>query len=240
MPENSHLRILIIDDNPAIHSDFTKILSTDSPTDDLNKFEKALFGKEIKKPETHLPLPHFYIDSASQGKEGVEKISKAMKENNPYALAFVDIRMPPGWDGVETIKHIWHLDPDMQIVICTAYSDYTWEETVEELGQKENLLILKKPFDHISVRQLSLALTKKWELLRESRDYTRQLEERVKERTFSLQQSLSITRGTLESSVDGILVVNNINKIIDYNNKFIEMWHVDESTINTGDPNKIF
>lgn len=133
---------------------------------------------------------------------------------------------PPGWDGIETIQHIWELDPDIQIVICTAYSDYTWEETVEKLGQKENLLILKKPFDNITVRQLACALTKKWQLMQESRQYTAVLEDRVKDRTSSLQQSLSVTRGTLESSADGILVIDNEGNVIDYNHKIKEMWNI--------------
>ena len=161
----------------------------------------------------------------------MEYIAKAIKEGSPYALAFVDIRMPPGWNGIETIKYIWEIDKDIQIVICTAYSDYSWEETVEQLGQRENLLILKKPFDHVAVRQLAMALTKKWQLLQESRSYTTKLEKNVKERTKSLEESLSITRGTLESSVDCILVVNNENTILDYNKKLLDLFRVPQSLL---------
>ena len=223
MQEPNNLRILIIDDNPEIHKDFIKILTADSlDRKHLDDLGQKIFGEESKQKA----LPAFHIDTASQGQEGVERIAKALNEGKPYALAFVDIRMPPGWDGIETIKHIWELDEDIQIVICTAYSDYSWEETVEHLGQRENLLILKKPFDHVAVRQLSMALTKKWQLLRESRVHTIELEKNVKERTKSLEESLSITRGTLESSVDGILVVNNENAIIDYNNKLLELFNI--------------
>ena len=182
MPDQSDLRMIIIDDNPQIHDDFIKILTTKS-SDTLKDLEQNLFGDTSKK----MQLPKFQIDTATQGKEGVEYIAEAKKQGHPYALAFVDIRMPPGWDGIETIKHIWEIDPDIQIVICTAYSDYSWEETVEQLGQKENLLILKKPFDHVAVRQLACALTKKWQLMQESRSYTETLEERVKERTQKIE-----------------------------------------------------
>ena len=171
----NNLRIIIIDDNPEIHKDFIKILATDqSSVEVLNDLEKALFAQEDIKP-AQLILPHFEIDTVSQGQEGVEYIKKALKEGKPYALAFVDVRMPPGWDGIETIKHIWELDRDMQIVICTAYSDYSWEETIDELGVNDNLLILKKPFDNVSVRQLACALTKKWQLMQESREHTESL-----------------------------------------------------------------
>ncbi|WP_324602954.1 response regulator, partial [Legionella drancourtii] len=178
-------------------------------------------------------LPHFQIDTALQGQEGVKLIKKAFKDGNPYALAFVDIRMPPGWDGIETIKHIWKIDPEIQMVICTAYSDYSWEETVEQLGKKDNLLILKKPFDNISVRQLAYSLTKKWQLLQERRNYTKRLEQQVKERTSSLQELLSVTRGTLESSADGILVLDRDNYVVDYNLKLLEMCNIPQSIIDT-------
>lgn len=234
------LRILIIDDNAAIHADFIKILTTNSIEENrLNNFEKQVFG-ESNNPIASTSLPEFQIDTALQGQEGVEKIAQAIKEGSPYALAFVDIRMPPGWDGVETTKRIWKLDPDIQVVICTAYSDYTWEETVEQLGQRENLLILKKPFDNIAVRQLSCALTKKWQLLQQSREYTSSLEQQVKERTQSLQESLSVTRGTLESAADAIIVVNKENGIIDYNNNLVQMFNIPESILETTDSNLLF
>ncbi|MDX1837274.1 GGDEF domain-containing response regulator [Legionella taurinensis] len=222
------LKIIVIDDNKAIHQDFIKILSVNE-ADDLSGVEKKLFG-DVGAPKKSV-LPYFQIDTASQGQEGAKMVEDAFKAGNPYALAFVDIRMPPGWDGVETVKHIWGIDPEIQVVICTAYSDYSWEETVDQLGQKENLLILKKPFDNIAVRQLAYALTKKWQLLQEKRDYTKMLEERVDERTNSLQELLSVARGTLESSADGILVLNNENQVVNYNNKLLEMCSIPQSLI---------
>lgn len=182
-------RILVIDDNPSIHHDFIKILN-EGVSSEIDYLGAELFGKKEEK----IPLPHFEIEVASQGQEGLVKVQKALEEGNPYSLAFVDIRMPPGWDGVETIKHIWELDKNIQIVICTAYSDYSWEETVNNLGMTDNLLILKKPFDTISVRQLASALTKKWELAGETRQHTSLLQQQVSERTLSLQQSLKELR----------------------------------------------
>ncbi|MCI5057146.1 MAG: EAL domain-containing protein, partial [Flavobacteriales bacterium] len=183
--------------------------------------------------------PQFQIDTATQGQEGFEKIKKSFEEKNPYALAFVDIRMPPGWDGIETIKHIWKIDPNIQIVICTAFSDYTWEETVEELGTTDNLLVLKKPFDVIAVRQLAAALTKKWRLMQEVKAYTEYLEKNIEEKTMSLRHSLSLTRSTLESSTDGIVVVNHEGNIIDFNKRFVELWKIPPSVLNTKDYNLI-
>lgn len=232
MTQNPDLRIIVIDDNPAIHQDFMKILLANkggAADTKMAELEKGIFGED----KAGSLLPKFTIDTATQGREGVEKIAQAIKDGNPYALAFVDVRMPPGWDGVETIKHIWELDPSIQVVICTAYSDYTWEETVEELGQHDNLLILKKPFDNIAVRQLACALTKKWQLGQEAKDYTSSLETRVQDRTESLKKSLSLMRATLESSADGVLVIDNEGLVSDSNTKFMEMWRIPLAILDT-------
>lgn len=234
MNQKPNLRIIVIDDNPSIHQDFMKILIAPKKQNEsdveLQNLERAIFGDN----DTQKYLPEFEIDTASQGKEGVQMIENALNEGHPYALAFVDIRMPPGWDGVETIKHIWALDTNIQVVICTAYSDYTWEETVEQLGRRDNLLILKKPFDNISVRQLACALTKKWQLLQESKQYTDSLEQRINDRTISLKKSLSLMRATLESSADGVLVTSADNKINDHNNKLSEMLKIPQSIYDSG------
>lgn len=136
------LRIIIIDDNPAIHQDFIKVLTMEKRSPLFDKLDRELFG-ESQQTEVLNLLPEFKIDTASQGAEGVAKIKQAYDEGNPYALAFVDIRMPPGWDGIETIKRMWEIDHDIQVVICSAYSDYSWEETVSNLGMTDNLLVLK-------------------------------------------------------------------------------------------------
>lgn len=229
-------RIIIIDDNTAIHQDFIKILKT-TMTSNIDNISQKLF--DTQEPNADVSLPIFEITTASQGQEGVEKIKQALNEGRPYALAFVDIRMPPGWDGIETIKHIWELDKDIQVVICTAYSDYTWEETIANLGKTDNLLILKKPFDNISVRQLACALTKKWELLKESRHYVHTLEKEVKDRTLSLEKSLSLIKSTFESSSDGILVVNIEGNVIDYNQKLVNMLQLPKEIIATRSEEKI-
>ena len=71
------------------------------------------------------------------------------------------MRMPPGWDGVETIEHLWHVDPELQVVLCTAFSDLAWDYVIQRLGHSDQLLILRKPFHAIEVWQLASALTQK-------------------------------------------------------------------------------
>ena len=154
-------RILIVDDNTSIHADFRKILCAEnSRKASVKKMGAVLFDKAQPAAEQM----GFELDSAYQGQEALEMVKKALAENRPYAMAFVDVRMPPGWDGVETIARIWEVNPELQIVVCTAYSDYSWEEMRAKVGQPDSLLVLKKPFDNIEVQQLAHALTKKWRL----------------------------------------------------------------------------
>src|SRR5688500_2884865 len=126
-------RILVIDDNPAIHSDIRKILAKPAPANpSLEDAESLLFGGA---PKAEVNPINFEIDSAFQGQEGLELVRKSFVEDKPYALAFVDVRMPPGWDGIETITRVWEIYPELQVVICTAYSDYSWEDITQRVGR---------------------------------------------------------------------------------------------------------
>jgi len=178
-------RILLIDDNESIHQDFRKILNPVMP----GKATLASAAAEIfGQTGSQLSEEEFEIDSAFQGEEGLEKVRKSLAENRPYALAFVDLRMPPGWDGIETISRIWSEYPDLQVVICTAYSDYSLGQIVGKLGRTDRMLILKKPFDAVEVLQFADALTEKWRLSLEARAKLEELEVLVAERTRELRE----------------------------------------------------
>jgi CheY-like chemotaxis protein len=151
-------RILVVDDNEDIHDDFRRILQPRVDTTELDDLEMMLLGESSAAPRP----PTFELTSAYQGAEALEKIREALKAGTPYALAFVDMRMPPGWDGVETLSRIWREDPSLQAVICSAYSDFSWEGISARFGQTDRFLILKKPFDAVEVRQMACALVEKW------------------------------------------------------------------------------
>ena len=183
MNDKQNRRILVIDDNPAIHEDFKKIFSQEAESNDLAEDNALMFGKSKPKSESSA----FEIDSALQGAEGLALIEKGLKEGRPHAVAFVDVRMPPGWDGIETITRIWQIDPHLQIVICTAYSDHSWAEMTARLGISDRIVILKKPFDNVEVIQLAHALAEKWCLRQKADAKMEQLETMVSERTRELQ-----------------------------------------------------
>jgi signal transduction histidine kinase len=157
-------RILVIDDNVLIHDDFRKILQPGNETHHLDEVRAAVFGGTPRLK----PLMRFELDSIDQGQAALALIQKARQEDRPYAVVFVDMRMPPGWDGLETIEHFWAVDPEIQAVICTAYTDHSWEEIIERLGSDDRLLILQKPFSSVEVSQLAMSLTTKWNLARQA------------------------------------------------------------------------
>jgi len=196
---NTNRRILVIDDNTSIHEDFRKILAAEGGTKALDEDEAILFGGT----ETSLQEEQFELDSAYQGQEALAMVQKATRAGRPYAMAFVDVRMPPGWDGIETVAHLWPVDPNLQIVICTAYSDYSWDEMITKLGLNDRLLILKKPFDNVEVRQHAVALTEKWNLARKARLKLYEVESIVETRTRDLESAraqLSTARDEAEAA----------------------------------------
>ncbi|MGC4032019.1 MAG: EAL domain-containing protein [Tepidisphaeraceae bacterium] len=173
-------RILVIDDNPAIHDDFRKVLA-DAPTPSgVDDLESALFGE----PEA-MDSPSYDVDVAHQGDEGLQKIVAANTEGRPYAMVFTDMRMPPGWDGVQTLREIWKTSPGQQAAICTAYSDYTPEQIASELGVRGRMVIIRKPFDATEIRQIAAMVCEKWELSRRRQN----LEKEVETRTADLKRA---------------------------------------------------
>jgi diguanylate cyclase (GGDEF)-like protein len=181
-PELLTHRVLMIDDNPAIHADYRKIL-TGHDEGGMSAAEAALFGAQ--RPV--LQRPSFDVDSAMQGREGVERAHQALAEGRPYSVAFVDMRMPPGWDGLETIENLWRVDPEIQVVVCSAYTDYDWLELLARLGHSDKLIVIKKPFEPIEILQSASALSRKWQNARALKRHVESLELVVTDRTSGLE-----------------------------------------------------
>lgn len=175
-------RILIVDDNPDIHQDYRKILTPEAVAGGLRDLESQVFGIRDNRAEPE----RYEVDSAYQGAEALEMVKASLRENRPYALAFVDMRMPPGWDGLETIERIWEIESEIQVVICTAYSDHSREDIIARTGRAHRLVILKKPFDMSEVAQLAYAMTAKWSATRQAQLKMAELEDLVQQRTSDI------------------------------------------------------
>ena len=163
--ESINRHILIIDDNQSIHDDYRRILVNNDSDDEaaLQAAEAFLFDEAVPESRSGSSQFDFELEHALSGKDGLDILNKLKDTDSPISLAFVDMRMPPGWNGVETIEHLWSTDPRLQVVICSAYSDVSWESIRKQFGKRDNLLILRKPFEPEEVQQLAASLTEKWD-----------------------------------------------------------------------------
>jgi PAS domain S-box-containing protein len=222
-PEQPY-RILVVDDDKALHGVFSAMLGSASQIRDPKKKANGN-GNAIgngtgtgngngngnghahgqgKSPlmgvPEQQPFPTFEIDFAYQGQDGLERVRKALAERRPYTMAFVDMRMPPGWNGIETISHIWKECFDLQVVICTGHADFSWHDLIRQFGHSDRLLVLKKPFDMTEVRQVAYSLAEKWDLAHQALGHLQRLQKLVSERTASLQEAnLSLQRKIVEN-----------------------------------------
>ena len=186
-------RLLICDDTEDIHRDFRKILNfpTKSEKETLvESFEEELFSDDPTFKQQPKIDCHFEVDSAFQGKQAVAMAEEAAAEGRPYAVVFMDVRMPPGWDGILTVERLWKKLPLTEIVIVTAYSDYSWDEMVQKLGISDKLLFIKKPFDSTTVKQLTLNLVYKWNLNDRARSHINEMDREILSRMKALDKTI--------------------------------------------------
>ena len=192
-------RILVIDDDPGVRDAFKEILAS-SATSGIAERGAALFGQ--KTPS--LPacsLQSYELTLAENGKQGVKTVERALAQHQPFAVAFIDMNMP-GIDGAETSRRIWAVDPQIKIVIVTAFSEYRPCDIVS-IAQRDDIFYLRKPFNSEEIKQFANALTNSWNTEREREilaarletvnaeleDMNKNLQQKVKEQTALLLQS---------------------------------------------------
>ncbi len=208
----SRRRLILIDDSAEIHDAFRSIFGFARTPQSFQSEKARLFGGPEAKPGAALdPDAEFDVDGALQGERGVEMVRGAA-EKAPYMVAFVDMRMPPGWDGLTAIEQLWRVDPRIQVVICTAYTDYSLDDITRRLGRSERLIVLKKPFDNVEVLQLALTLSEKWVAERRAERKMNDLERIVAERTAEIEHALLHDR--LTDLPNRTLIVSRVEQCI--------------------------
>ncbi len=171
------VRVLVVDDEAAILALMGEILSSvRPPLDEASTLSARLFGADAPQP----PTATYRVTACRQGEEAVETVREA-GEDDPFAIAFLDVRMPPGINGVETAERIRALDPHVEIVIVTAYSDVDPAEIARRVPPPQRLLYLNKPFHPYEIRQLAAALSHKWRTERDLRGLLTELDDAVDE-----------------------------------------------------------
>ena len=176
------MRILIVDDEPAMHDSYRRCLAPqpDHATADLDALAAELFADEAAGTGADDDRPaafdcaHFH-----QGLEAVAAVEQAMAAGDPFAVAFIDVRMPPGIDGKETAARIRAIDPDINLVIVTGYSDFSPVEISKAAGPADKIFYIAKPFEVAEIAQTATALTHRWEADRALRAARAQLAAQV-------------------------------------------------------------
>ena len=201
-------RVLIVDDQEEIHNDFEEMLasgSTKRATDEL----AAAFVAQSDKPV----LPQFELSHAASGEEACAMVKAAQESNRPFTLAYIDVRMPPGTDGIETVRQIRQFEQDIEIVIMTAYSDKTLPDIVNDMELLHKLLYIRKPFSREEIQQITLSLTGKWNIEQELAKHQRELEDSNQQLEFSNQRLQAVLDATGDAigmfDAEGCLQVAN-------------------------------
>ncbi|MGB7327738.1 MAG: EAL domain-containing protein [Rubripirellula sp.] len=222
MTYNETRRILIVDDQQQIHDTFQRLFSPKEQVDDaLSDFESRFLKPNVDSSDTPTdgsddPIPVDYqLTHAHSGAEGVALVTASMEQDNRFSVAFVDMRMPAGMDGLETIEAIWKIDANLQVVVCTAYSDHSWDHVLDRLGRNDRLLLLRKPFESDEARQLALALSEKCRLEKIQRSELEKLEhEVVKRRSAEREMRAMAHRDALTQLPNRPYLLQKLDEII--------------------------
>ena len=174
-------RILVVDDEADILEDYLRILSPDKDEkrDEVVLMEKEIFGSSrCSAPVLNCEEEHIDVTAVTQGEDAITAVREALHDGDPFSVAFMDVRMPPGMDGVKAAYEIRSIDPDIEIVIVSAYSDYNRQEIKENFAgdrEEENIYYLKKPFNYNEIWELAHALLRKWILNQNVKEKTREI-----------------------------------------------------------------
>ncbi len=179
-------RVLVIDDDPAVHDEIQRILGPEHGAEkallDAERTPRGLNGKGSLRQS-------FEVDTASQGKAGVQLVQRALEAGHPYALAFVEMHRASGSEDLDTIQRLWAADPHLQVVMSSAHADYDWDQVIARLDHPDKLLVVKQPFDPIEVRQCASSLARKWQNEHTLRRHVESLEQVIEDRTRGLEQA---------------------------------------------------
>ncbi len=177
-------RVLVIDDDPAVHDTFHKILGPEHGAESaLLESERAPPGSKGGRGARQC----FEVETALNRKAAIQLLQRALDAGRPYALAFVEMRRSPGAGGLETIERLWAIDPHLQVVMSSAHSDYDWSKAITRLDHSDKLLVLKQPFHPIEVLQCATSLARKWHNEHTLRRHVESLEQVIEDRTRGLE-----------------------------------------------------
>jgi PAS domain S-box-containing protein len=227
----------VVDDEPVITDEFRRILSPETNRDDnegeLQELRARLFAEST--PDCSVLV--FDLIVCHQGDEAVERVRSAVEEDDPFAVAFLDVRMPPGPDGIWTAEEIRKIDPSIEIVIVTAYSDVDPLDAGQRIRPPQKLLYLQKPFHPHEIRQFASALASKWLAEKQLRNYTTKLARATERLTREIEEHKQarktnelLTRAIM-CTEDSVYVADMEDRIIFVNEAFCHTYGYSEEDI---------
>ena len=216
--DNFNTRVLIVDDQAEIHSDFQEILS--KPDNPIASDDLADVFLPVDLANSAAYFPTFELTHASSGTEAYQIVKAAKAAGRPFAVAYIDIRMPPGMDGIETIRRIREFEKNLEIVIMTAYTDKPLHEIVMNMELLHKLLYIRKPVAREEIQQITFSLVEKWN---------------VEQDAFSQQQELSLSyqrlEAVLDATGDAIGVLDSTGGLLFANQQYCQLFAIAHNEI---------
>lgn len=224
--QNFNTRVLIVDDQDEIHVDFQEMLSRGNRKTASDDLADAFLNESPKNSTAY--LPEFKLTHASSGDEAYQIVKTAAESNEPFAVAYVDIRMPPGMDGIETIRQIREFEKNLEIVIMTAYSDKPLHEIVTNMELLHKLLYIRKPVAREEIQQITSSLIEKWN---------------IEQASLKQQQQLALNHRRLETvldaATDAIGLFDCSQKLLFANQQYCQLFDISKEQIRQMSPEDI-
>lgn len=221
--DNLNTRVLIVDDQDEIHVDFQEIFNEKNRKAASDDLADAFLPGSSQNSTPY--LPSFELSHASSGAEAYQIVKDATESNLPFAVAYIDIRMPPGIDGVETIRRIREFEKNIEIVIMTAYTDKPLHEIVTNMELLHKLLYIRKPVAREEIQQITLSLVQKWN---------------VEQQSIKHQQSLDLSyqrlKAVLDATGDAIGVLDKDNQLLFANQQYCQLFDISANDLSRISP----
>ena len=224
--QNFNTRVLIVDDQDEIHIDFREMLGNHNKGAASDDLAEAFLPVDSQSSTDYLPT--FELSHASSGNEAYQIVKTAKESNRPFAAAYVDIRMPPGMDGIETVRRIREFEKDLEIVMMTAYTDKPLHEIITNMELLHKLLYIRKPVAREEIQQITLSLVEKWNIEQEASRH---------------QQALALNHQRLEAVLDAtgdaIGVLDSNSRLLFANQQYCQLFDIPQCELNQISPDEL-
>jgi len=207
-----HFRLLVVDDDSSTLDLFRQVLSRVKTDQMIHSETEESESKLFRENASSQSLKLFDVVTCQQGDEAVDAVKNSIQEDRPFSVAFIDIRLPPGPDGIWAAEHIRTLDSNVEIVIITGYPDAHLRNIVHRVSPAHKLLYLQKPFHSQEIYQFAFALSMKWHTECELRNALNAVKDNEKELIKHKSSLEKVNRQLMETNQALSVLARNIDK----------------------------